>query len=198
MEYAIKRNEEHNGIEIYFNEKPGNAIREALKGLRMRWHNIKKCWYGKVDETAVRSAIGGKPTVDATAALAADEQNIHGVKVGDLFYTSWGYEQTNVNFFQVIGLCGAQSVRVREVQPRVADERGVGGMSADRSYQVTRELLPPARYASFINDNEHGDIRRVKVSGYDESPYFNVGKRGQYQDTARPYTGGYLYESWYA
>ena len=38
----------------------------------------------------------------------------------------------------------------------MADERGVGGMSADRSYQVTRELLPPARYASFINDNEHG------------------------------------------
>lgn len=45
---------------------------------------------------------------------------------------------------------------------------------------------------------EPGDIRRVKVSGYDNSPYINVGQRGLYQTTARPYTGGYLYESWYA
>lgn len=197
MGYAIRRNEEHNGIEVYFDEKPEAAVREVLKGLRMRWHNAKKCWYGKVDETAVKSAIGGEADA-APAAPAADEPNIHGIKVGDLFYTSWGYEQTNVNFFQVIALCGTQSVRVREVQPRMADERGVSGMSADRSYEVTRELLPPAHHASFINDNERGDIRRVKVSGYDSTPYFNVGIRGLYHDTARPYTGGYLYESWYA
>ena len=194
MAYAIKRNEEHNGIEIYFDEKPGDAIREALKGFRMRWHSVKKCWYGKADEAAVKTALGEDPA--APDAPAADEPNINGVKVGDLFYTSWGYDQTNVNFFQVIALCGTQSVRVREVQPRVADERGVSSMSADRSYEVTRELLPPSHYASFINDNEHGDIRRVKVSG--GIPVFNVGRRGGYQDTAYPYTGGYLYESWYA
>ncbi len=198
MEYAIKRNEEHNGIEVYFDEKPDDAIREALKGLRMRWHNIKKCWYGKADEATVKTAIGGEPqdATPAVVALAADEPNILGVKVGDLFYTSWGYEQTNVNFFQVIGLCGTQSVRVREVKPRMTDERGAGGMSADRSYEVTRKLLPPSHYACFINDNERGDIRRVRVSG--GVPAFNVGRRGGYQDTARPYTGGYLYESWYA
>lgn len=28
--------------------------------------------------------------------------NIDGYKVGDIFYTSWGYEQTNIEFYQVI------------------------------------------------------------------------------------------------
>ena len=41
-----------------------------------------------------------------------------GVKVGDIFYSSWGYDQTNVNFYEVTGLTGA-SVKVREVAQRV-------------------------------------------------------------------------------
>lgn len=28
--------------------------------------------------------------------------NIDGYKEGDIFYTSWGYEQTNIEFYQVI------------------------------------------------------------------------------------------------
>lgn len=28
--------------------------------------------------------------------------NIDGYKVGDIFYTSWGYEQTNIEFYQVV------------------------------------------------------------------------------------------------
>lgn len=36
------------------------------------------------------------------------------VKVGDIFVASWGYDQTNVDFYEVTGLTGA-SVRVREV-----------------------------------------------------------------------------------
>ena len=27
--------------------------------------------------------------------------NVDGYKVGDIFYTSWGYEQTNIEFYQL-------------------------------------------------------------------------------------------------
>ncbi|EMJ2323810.1 hypothetical protein V7L32_004279 [Salmonella enterica] len=37
------------------------------------------------------------------------------VKVGDIFASQWGYEQTNVTFYQVISLHGKQTVCVREI-----------------------------------------------------------------------------------
>lgn len=47
MAVEILRNEQHNGIEIYFNEKPNTNIIQKLKNLKFRWHNIKKCWFAK-------------------------------------------------------------------------------------------------------------------------------------------------------
>lgn len=43
----------------------------------------------------------------------------HTLKVGDLLKTSWGYDQTNVEFFEVVALVGVSMVEVREI----ADER---------------------------------------------------------------------------
>ncbi|HCB5058448.1 TPA: hypothetical protein M0F96_004014 [Salmonella enterica subsp. enterica serovar Paratyphi C] len=37
------------------------------------------------------------------------------VSVGDIFVASWGYEQTNVSFYQVISLHGKTTVTVREI-----------------------------------------------------------------------------------
>lgn len=34
---------------------------------------------------------------------------------GTIFYSSWGYEQTNVSFYQVVRLSGKASVVVREI-----------------------------------------------------------------------------------
>lgn len=39
------RNYEQNGIEIYFNKKPSEAVRDRLKMNGWRWSNFKKCWY---------------------------------------------------------------------------------------------------------------------------------------------------------
>lgn len=38
------------------------------------------------------------------------------VKPGDIFVSSWGCEQTNVNFYQVISVHGKKTVTVREVR----------------------------------------------------------------------------------
>lgn len=38
------------------------------------------------------------------------------VSVGDVFASSWGYEQTNVNFYQVISTHGKKTVTVREIR----------------------------------------------------------------------------------
>lgn len=49
-------NSELNGIEIYFDEKPGDIIRDELKKNRYRWNGRKKCWYAKQTDTALQLA----------------------------------------------------------------------------------------------------------------------------------------------
>jgi hypothetical protein len=197
--YTITRNEQFNSLEISFASKPSAEIREALKALRFRWHGQKKVWYGYADEDAAKAAITGEKAA-APAPVAkkakAEKQNKFGVTVGDLFYSSWGYEQTNVDFFQVVELIGETSVRVVEVNPPMIAEQGVSPMSADRLYKNTKELLPHSSSSVFIKDQEKGDIKRLKS-------YSKDGKHPQFYLTS--YANAYivegdsikLYESWY-
>ena len=42
----------------------------------------------------------------------------HDYQVGDFLYTSWGYDQTNIDFYQVVGITD-KSVVIREVASKV-------------------------------------------------------------------------------
>ena len=51
-------------------------------------------------------------------------------KVGDIFYTSWGYEQTNVEFYQVVEKPSAHYAIIQEIaQENVPDSMESHGMS---------------------------------------------------------------------
>lgn len=57
-EYEITRNADFDSVEVKFNGKPSDAVRQAVRGLGMRWHKIKCCWYSRyVTEDQVRAAI---------------------------------------------------------------------------------------------------------------------------------------------
>lgn len=44
----------------------------------------------------------------------------HPLEVGTVLYSSWGYDQTNIDFFEVVALIGKATVEVREIaQERV-------------------------------------------------------------------------------
>lgn len=190
MNYTITCNEEFNSLEIFFDGKPSAAIREALKSLRFRWHSVKQCWYGYTTEEAARAAIDGKPTEDTPTKPKA--VNKYGVKVGDLFYSSWGYEQTNVDFFQIVEVVGASSVRVREVYPRMTQDSPVSGMSSNRRYEIPAELLPPRSSSVFVKDQDRGDLKRLTGDGPEDVRF----KLSNYAN-AHPYRGQEIYESWY-
>ena len=205
--YTIKVNEQYNSLEVVFDSKPASDVLTALKALRMRWHAQKSCWYGFATREQIEAAVNGMEVASGEhkresklrkeAKKVEPTERKHGVKVGDVFYTSWGYEQTNVDFFQIIELRGASSALVRQVHLELDEEDVISGMSADRSYKIPDKLLPPARSSVFIADQEHGDLRRIQISKYDGKPFFKVGLPGHYQDTAYPYDGRKLYESRY-
>lgn len=161
MTYTITHNDQFNSVEISFDGKPEQAIREALKRLRFRWHSVKKVWYGYTDEATARAAIEGNEPTAATTAKAAPAVNQYGVQVGDIFSASWGYEQTNVNFFQVVSLVGTSSARIREVRLPIVREDGVSCMSSDITYHISRDMMPALPSSVFIKDQENGDLKRI-------------------------------------
>ena len=219
MTQYIARFEENkalNGIEIYFMVYPLVGTRDTMKKYGYRWNYKKSCWYAKnTEERKDIAKIICETTVDEYKEIAErngaevteikakaekkvnqpkEKKNKYGVKVGDVFSMSWGYEQTNNNFFQVVALCGEQSVRVVEVVPKRIATEAVSPMSADYTYDIRQCAVKDS--SMWIKDQEKGDIKRLKCYNAD-------GTRPQFYVTS--YADAYyvsgdtikVYDSWY-
>lgn len=201
---TLTLNQELNGIEIKFDCKPISSTLESLKKSGFRWHRQKKFWYAKQTPERIKlaqSITDGKEIKTVTTKEKAEKKNVFGVKVGDIFSASWGYEQTNNDFFQVIALVGEKSVRVREVNPPIVRREPVSGMAEDRVYKITGEILPPSPHSVFIKDQEKGDLKRIKPGYFQDE---EEAKNNCYFDISS-YASAYkcngeikkVYESWY-
>lgn len=101
-------------------------------------------------------------------------------KPGDIIYNSWGYEQTNIDFYQVIR-CTKSSVFIQPIKAEFADRATGNEMSA---------------YLRPLKDNflENSFEIRKKIQWYDGNAYINFefGGCSEYKD------GDEIYCSWYA
>lgn len=77
------------------------------------------------------------------------------VRIGDIFHTCWVYEQTNVEFYQVVSLHGTKTAGLREIASQIVKD--TGWCSAD--------VRPVPD--KFIRDEVHKRRVRVRGSGYD-------------------------------
>jgi len=82
-----------------------------------RWHDNLKV---KLDEKAERRTKRNDARKESTKAA------IEKVQVGDIFSTSWGYDQTNVEFFKVVEV-GERSIKVVQVAQKIISGDGWGG-----------------------------------------------------------------------
>ena len=188
MTATFTLNEQFHGIEVTFGAKPERSTLDALKNAGFRWHNVRRMWYAKQTEsrlalvqsiidtdTAAETPKQAKTKPTAAKPKTAAKTNKYGVKVGDLFYASWGYDQTNIDFFQVIKLVGETSVRVRQVNPQSRRIDAYTDGSTVDEYRNTGELLPPSPYSVFIEDQENGDLKRITSHMQDGShPQFKL------------------------
>lgn len=46
----------------------------------------------------------------------------HTLELGDILYSSWGYNQTNIDFYQVTKLIGKSMVEIRRLNTESSDE----------------------------------------------------------------------------
>lgn len=64
----------------------------------------------------------------------------HTLKLGDILYSSWGYDQTNVDFFQVTAV-GEKSVKIRPIEQKIVG----GGTGSDSVVAVPDKFTGPEK-----------------------------------------------------
>ena len=174
MNMKVNLNKQLNGIELIFQEKPATEILTMLKGNGFRWHRQKKLWYAKVTDerkafvkelqkanTEIISASNNVSETPAKAKAKKQPVNKYGVKVGDMFCDIWGYEQTNVDFYQVVDLKGSTTVVLKPVNKNAR-------MIGDMSYMVSpiKDDFIEGKYKTRLMTNGEETIqRRVKDIG---------------------------------
>ena len=99
-------------------------------------------------------------------------------KPGDIIYNSWGYDQTNIDFYQVTR-CTKSSVFIRPIKAEYSDRSAGCDMAA---------------YVTPLKGEFTGEEIRKKIQWYDGNAYikFEFGGCSRWQE------GDEIYCSWYA
>ncbi len=115
----IFKNEEL-GIEVFKKVEAGSIFGMFFQGKRQKpdWNYRFKSEerFNLLVEKSIK-AVEEKAANKKRARL--EKKNfVHSVKVGDIFHYSWGYDQTQCEFFQVVELIGKSSVKIKEISAR--------------------------------------------------------------------------------
>lgn len=107
--YELAWNDDDLGIQVYFKDING------CYGLCFVGRAVKPTWNYRFKNAEQRQAEVARTFKDVgdraerKAKIKADRiaaSANHGVKVGDIFRSSWGYDQTNIDYYQVIAVSG--------------------------------------------------------------------------------------------
>lgn len=118
--YLLKNDARLAGAERYAKGFVGKSLKAAF-------------YYRFKDEAAmtahVEQFIKGIGEVNAFKAKrkAAKAATPNCLKVGDILISSWGYEQTNIDFYEVTRMVGKNSVEIREVAQRRNEDLAMQG-----------------------------------------------------------------------
>jgi len=87
----------------------------------------------------------------------------HGLKIGDILDCHWGYEQSNVDFYQVIALAGQRSVTIQQI----ASEKEYNQWAAGRCVPVPGQFIgePMKKQVSLHNS--------IKIASYASASMWN-------------------------
>lgn len=120
--------EDYKGLVILYTTTPnpqGKFLFKAYRGTAAKpfaYYSIS------TRERLVREIAQTKASEDTSVTYRAERKASQKVtenpyKVGDIFYTSWGYDQTNLDFYEVVEVL-AKSVRVRAIGSELQGDEG--------------------------------------------------------------------------
>ena len=113
--YTRRAYDEPLGVEIFVNAKNNSAIAYSGRRTKPDWHYIfrnpdsmadyARNWMSNIQASAKRKA----------ERRAERKAKPHTLKVGDILRSMWGYDQTNVDYYQVTATIGKTMVEIREI-----------------------------------------------------------------------------------
>ena len=139
-----------------------NSDNETPRAIAFKGKSTKKAWFYRFKTVEQREEYikewftGLEKDAEARKKSMADREKPCELKVGDILNDTWGYEQTNQDFYQVVEVRG-QYVVIQEVRSEIV--RGAGFM---------------AEYVKPIKDSFIGELMRKKVI-YGKSVKSNCG-----------------------
>ena len=113
--YTRRAYNEKLGVEIFVKDDDTCAI--AYSGKRAAkpdWH-LRFRSKERMAEYATEWLRRLEANAERKASRKAEAAKPHTLKVGDLLRSMWGYEQTNVDYYQVTALIGKTMVEIREI-----------------------------------------------------------------------------------
>ncbi len=125
------------------------------KGGKPAWHFIFRS-AERLSEKIAETISGREMSIAAKAERKAARSKPTDVAVGDVFRSSWGYDQTNIDYYEVTRVVGAHTVEVRKI----------GCMSEETAWAQGRSVPAKGEYI--------GEPMTKRIQSYDGEPYFKV------------------------
>lgn len=171
------------GAEVWV--KPFDDKSNRVSGTMFLAKQQKPVWqfYFKSDERLKAKVIetlkGALMSFEYRAKRAAERKSfVPSLKVGAILYTSWGYDQTNVEFFQVTAVPSAKTVEIRKIAGQ--NVNGREGMMSGYYKPVPNSFIGEPMVKRVIEGNA------VKIS------------KGSYRNAHETDPSKEHYVSWYA
>lgn len=168
---------EASGLTIYHGTHPTNGRPVSLGFTGKR----SKPAFHVFFQSAERQSEYEKGYIESATAEAARKEAYrkarlqpHTLKIGSILVSSWGYEQTNVDFYEVTELHGKSTVTIRQIAAQSTKETG---WASDMVVAV------PGKYI--------GEPERKRVSGENRIHIASYSSAGVWDGRA-------LHRSWYA
>ena len=156
--YELIAKDERFGFEVYATLSPRIvAICYSGKRSKSDWH------YRFQDEKRLHNQIeqslkGLMEWEERKAKRKADRNKPHNVKIGDVFRCSWGYDQTNNDYYEVTSIIG-QMVEICEIG-QMSEETGF--MSGECVPETGRYIGKPMRKKVSMS----GDSPSIKIHSF--------------------------------
>ena len=185
MTYTITENPAFNSLEISFDGKPAQEVRDALKALKFRWHAVKKVWYGYSDENTVRAAIDGGKVESKPAENKPAKINLDGLEKNKK--TCYGAEFAAV-LRSDLKARGVTGVTIRCNRSGYTDSiTATIALSAD-DFRSAEECAARDGWKLFFTKQEANSL--PELNGVSYSPW----NRGNESDTRKYITCGSRYD----
>lgn len=173
---AIRIADKASDAVVYVYDASGGFLAKAFHGKAVKadWHHRFQS-VAKRDEYIGRYFKARQDTLAYKSGIRAERKaKGHGLAVGDILRSSWGYEQTNIDYYEVTKLLGRVMVEIRKIGAESVETLWCQGKSVPMTGHYIGEPMRKAAkngsvriesYARAYKMTPESDVAGVKVYG---------------------------------